>query len=185
MPYFNQLYKSETLAFNPLITVDYGRKFTRNAGTKEDEERTQNNDRNVNENGSTKQTIDSSNNVDMNGNTTTKQSDTPQNNLYGVTDNLYLSNLEMSDTTTSTKDSGSSTSDATSQSTTKDTNTLTENSNKNASTTEDYIESITGKNTGESYAKLLMEFRESFLNIDAMILKELNPLFFGLYGGDY
>ena len=49
------------------------------------------------------------------------------------------------------------------------------------STTEEYIENIFGKRGGITYSKMLTEFRETFLNIDLMIVNELRPLFFGLW----
>lgn len=48
--------------------------------------------------------------------------------------------------------------------------------------TDDYIRHFAGKTGGESYSKLLMEWRSSFLNIDRMILRELECLWFGLWG---
>lgn len=48
-------------------------------------------------------------------------------------------------------------------------------------TTEEYIENIFGKRGGITYSKMLAEFRETFLNIDLMIINELRPLFFGLW----
>ena len=48
--------------------------------------------------------------------------------------------------------------------------------------TDEYVESITGKHGSASYARMLMEFRETFLNIDAMIIENLSDLFFGLWG---
>lgn len=47
--------------------------------------------------------------------------------------------------------------------------------------TEDYIEHIAGKRGMHSYGRLLIEWRESFLNIDKMLLDELEILFFGLW----
>lgn len=44
-----------------------------------------------------------------------------------------------------------------------------------------YIEHVVGKQGTASYSKMLLEFRDTFLNIDKMILKELEPLFFGLW----
>lgn len=44
-----------------------------------------------------------------------------------------------------------------------------------------YIEHVIGKQGTASYSKMLMEFRDTFLNIDKMIIKELEPLFFGLW----
>ena len=57
------------------------------------------------------------------------------------------------------------------------------NSNKthNVSNTEDYIEHVFGKRYPGSSSKLLKEFRETFLNIDKMIIEELSTLFFGLW----
>lgn len=47
---------------------------------------------------------------------------------------------------------------------------------------DEYTETIQGKHGSSSYAKMLMEFRETFLNIDAMIIENLSDLFFGLWG---
>lgn len=47
--------------------------------------------------------------------------------------------------------------------------------------TEQYIEHVFGKRGGETYSKLLKEFRETFLNIDLQVIDALNPLFFGLW----
>ena len=71
----------------------------------------------------------------------------------------------------------------------KTTNNLTGTTNgtedvtgKNTITsTEDYIEHVRGKQGTASYSKMLTEFRETFLNIDAMVVDELNDLFFGLW----
>ena len=45
----------------------------------------------------------------------------------------------------------------------------------------EYAEKVIGKMGGVSYSKMLNEFRSTFLNIDGMILKDLEPLFFGLW----
>ena len=47
--------------------------------------------------------------------------------------------------------------------------------------TNQYIENIAGKRGYGSYSKMLMEFRDTFLNIDEMIINALEPLFFGLW----
>ena len=51
----------------------------------------------------------------------------------------------------------------------------------NASNFENYVERVSGKMGTVSYAKLLKEFRETFLNIDVMIINALGDLFFGLW----
>ena len=46
---------------------------------------------------------------------------------------------------------------------------------------ESYLERVHGKRGGVSYSKLLLEYRDTFLNIDKMIINELSDLFFGLW----
>ena len=74
--------------------------------------------------------------------------------------------------------------------TNQETNTTTtyENNNtynstqvKNAESTEDYLETVLGKQSGGSYSKLLMEYRDTFINIDMMVIDNLSDLFFGLW----
>lgn len=70
-------------------------------------------------------------------------------------------------------------------------NTQTDNGTRNTTgngnkttkinTTDDYLEHVKGKMSGSSYAKLLQEYRETFLNIDVMIINELKDLFFNLW----
>ena len=44
-----------------------------------------------------------------------------------------------------------------------------------------YIENVFGKRNGMTYSEMLKEFRTTFLNIDVDILKDLEPLFMGLW----
>lgn len=53
--------------------------------------------------------------------------------------------------------------------------------NKQIASEEDYLEHVVGKFPGKSYAQLLKEFRETFLNIDMMIIEELADLFMLVY----
>lgn len=61
----------------------------------------------------------------------------------------------------------------------------TENStgtrNENVRTTEDYIEHVSGYKGVKSLAALIMEWRKSLINIDAMIMKDLEDCFFQLW----
>ncbi len=52
---------------------------------------------------------------------------------------------------------------------------------KHSTSTDEYVERITGKQGSVSYSKMIMEFRQSFLNIDKMIIDDLSYLFFGLW----
>lgn len=50
-----------------------------------------------------------------------------------------------------------------------------------STTTEQYLQRVSGKSGGMSYSAMLMEFRDTFINIDEMIIEELSDLFFGLW----
>ena len=90
--------------------------------------------------------------------------DTPQGSLQDVSQNGYLTSAThvISDGTGSTDNQ-------------------TTGRNANVTTDEDYFEHVYGKNPGKSYASLIKEFRETFLNIDKMIVDELQDLFMGLW----
>lgn len=53
--------------------------------------------------------------------------------------------------------------------------------NHNIRNADEYINHAVGKISDLTYSKMLLEFRETFLNIDSMILEELSDLFFMLY----
>lgn len=66
--------------------------------------------------------------------------------------------------------------------------TTTSNSGSNtvtgggsSSTTEEYVQNIAGKRSLSSFSKYLTEFRQTFLNIDSMVINELNDLFINLW----
>lgn len=46
---------------------------------------------------------------------------------------------------------------------------------------EDYIEHVKGKRGGHTYSNMILEFRKTLLNIDEMILRDMEDLFFGLW----
>lgn len=47
--------------------------------------------------------------------------------------------------------------------------------------TDEYLQKVVGKSGGMSYSSMLLEYRETFINIDEMIIEELSDLFFGLW----
>ena len=62
--------------------------------------------------------------------------------------------------------------------TTKDS---TNNGTSSINGLENYIQHVVGKSPGKSYSAMLTEFRETFLNIDRMVINDLSSLFFGLW----
>lgn len=141
MPYYNKLYESELIQFNPMYDVDLTRDHTLESnGTRE-----------YTDNGT----------VSSTSHDVTKYSDTPQGSLQNVESGEYLTDATIVDGT----NSGTSI-----------------NSGDSATTNMDeYLEHVVGKNGGRSYSSLLKEFRETFLNIDMMIIEELDDLFMQIW----
>lgn len=106
-------------------------------------------------------------------NDNTKTYDTT-NTTSGTTENT---------TTYNTKDTNSGVNENTKAYNTKNERVSTGNTsaNKTLDTTEAYIERVIGKTNSHSYVKLLQEWRDSFLNIDMLIIRDLNDLFFALW----
>lgn len=181
MPYYNQLYKSAAMEFNPLENTDYTRKGNRQGTGSEDTTGTSKDDRTSTQ---TRDTTLSSDSTSTDTHTNTNRdlySDTPQGALTGVENEEYLTNArKISDSYSGDFVENRDTSEhgATSQT---DAYTGSTTGTKDSSTTEEYLETISGKMGGESYANLIMEYRQSLINIDMMIIDELKDLFFQLY----
>lgn len=193
MPYYNQLYKSAKIEFNPMHDVNLTRNHERNVkGTsKEDGTRT--------DNTTGKRTLTGNRNTDSTGsgtrNTTsgsdeTKRdlySDTPQGAITGLENENYLTNArKITDNVNGTGNEETNTTEktGTDYSETEDTTSKVDGVTSNtesSNTTEDYLETIVGKQGTESFSSLLNKFRETFLNIDMQVIEEFSDLFFGLW----
>lgn len=151
MPYYNQLYQSELLKIQPLVSVD--RKVTHD-GTEKETKTTKRNSTNT-----------SSSSTDGNTDTWSYYSDTPQGGITGLDSNDYLTNATHNVGTDGTNSRlNGATSDNESGDGTK--NNL-------------YVNKVLGCEGNQS--EMLLKFRETFLNIDMMIIDELKDLFFTLY----
>lgn len=161
MPYYNLLYKSALMEFNPLVDID----FTR-TGVSQNKGKTERTRQNTNV--ATGETTGSRNEASVNRDL---YSDTPQNRLGGLEDETYLTNArkitDSSDISSQTADertvidNGSDTSDVTS--------------------VDDYIERVSGKTSGVSTSRLLLDYRKTLINIDMMIIDDLSDLFMQIW----
>lgn len=170
MPYYNQLYKSAQISFEPFKDIDYTRNYTKDTtGTITDDGTNKRTD-NLN-------SLRTDNLVENNNGTdTNRYSDTPQGGLDGIENNTYLTNASIDDTENTRKNTGTQTV----------ANTGTQNydidNKKTTDMNDSYTENVKGKsNSGKSYAEMLMEYRKTFLNIDMQIIDELKDLFFNLW----
>lgn len=149
MPYYNQLYDSAALEFNPLYNVKYDVTHSgSNSGTMSEDISDDRNRENEYSDG----TLD-------------KFSDTPQGGLTGVINDNYLTTARKVDS------DGSGSEDETY---TRDRDVATTN-------TDQYLRHIEGNNGGRSFSELLKQYRETFINIDMMIINDLNDLFMGVW----
>ena len=164
MPYYNKLYNSELLNFNPLYTHNITKTGSRTDDKTENESTTGHHNITKGHTGNGNET---------NGTIGTQwelENDTPQGGLTGVEELNYLSGATKStDNTTRTITRSESAND-------------TDIGNKDgtrqgtARNVGEYLETVVGYE-GKDASELILKYRETFLNIDMMIIKELNPLF--------
>lgn len=164
MPYYNQLYESTLIEFNPLYTKDYTEEYDKTGN------------RIGNREGSLVSTDNGNTTAhgESQDNATSRRlySDTPQGGLNGIESNTYLTNATKNTGDTETNTDNTLDSENTkNQSTTEDT---TED------TTENFVRRVAGFDGGSS-SKRLKEFRDTFLNIDLQIIEELGDLFINLW----
>lgn len=151
MPYYNQLYQSELIKIEPLVSVNRSVSHEGNGS----ETKT------TNRNG----TNNSQSRTDGSTDTWSYYSDTPQGGINGLESNDYLTNA--------THNVGTDGTSSTLSGTTSDNETGT------GERSDSYVDKILGCEGNQS--EMLLKFRETFLNIDMMIIDELKDLFFTLW----
>lgn len=201
LPYYNQLYKSALLEFNPLYDVNITRTHNRTIDENKTENGTStetNTDKNTGSgtrdntaSGTNKNSGKSSVSDSGSSNSKDLYSDTPQGALTGVETEKYLTNArKISNTDSSTSESTNSGSGEykdtgnVKYSDTSDRTNTKNGSNSNTGTlnnTEEYLETVSGKQGSGSYSRMLKEYRDTFLNIDRMVIAEFDDLFFALW----
>ena len=193
MPYYNQLYESAKLKFEPFYDVDYTRSSQRDAtetehGSYENKGQTQSNGSSTDtgKTGNTR-TGKTSGVESTSGTSKDLYSDTPQGALTGVENETYLTNArKITESGSSQTDVDETVTDA-GTSEVKGVNSQTVNStlnntNAKSSTKGDaFSEDVRGKMGGGSYSKMLIEYRDTFINIDMQVIDEFKDLFFGLW----
>ena len=173
MPYYNKLYESELLEFDPFKDADYTKEHEGSdsgSGTDLGETTSRNN-------GTHTGTIDDVGNVQLDETSWDVYSDTPQGALTNVDNNTYLTNARKVTHEAETD----STNNRTFNEATSDTGSGTSELNREYNNTDEYIDHVYGKFPGKSYMSMLKEFRETFLNLDMEIIERLSDLFFKLW----
>lgn len=190
MPYYNQLYASAALEFDPFKDVNYTRSGTRNndgfRGTESQgtNSRTGKTDNNQTASADTTQTTTTDNNQTTTTDTTNAYSDTPQGGLSNVKNLSYLTNATVIDDSVTTEGETNLT-DTTQASNTASTQTTNTDSAQTSNTEyqkiqnqDTYSETVSGKMGTTDYSTLLQRYRDTILNIDMMIVNDLAELFY-------
>lgn len=178
MPYYNKLYESELIKFNPMYDVDLTTDYNK------EDNGTNNKTGSFSQSGSDSTSgtdgISSTKNDAVKNDHWDYYSDTPQGGVNGLAANTYLTNARHI-----TDDGTGSTSSVTGTNTISRTGENSKSGNSTDNTTirnvEDYLHHVVGKTGGVSYSKMLKEFRDTFLNIDMMVIGELKDLFMNLW----
>jgi hypothetical protein len=186
MPFFNKLFESEMLIFDPLTNTKLD--VTQNKTNTKTEKETRDSTLNSTTEGSNSSSSTQDSNGTLNDDNFNRQliSNNPDSRLTITTNDgegviEYASeiheNNENNAKTNTNHVTGSSddTTNVSSDSTQNDTKDSTINE------TNDYIESRVGKVGDQSYSKMLQEYRESFLRIENKIFNEMQELFMGVY----
>lgn len=185
MPYYNKLYLSETLEFNPLydvnLTIDHTFENVKEGNSLGTDAMTGT----IGDSGSNSRNISDSTvkDIDTTDTSRDKFSDTPQGSLNGVENDNYLTTArKISDTGTIDETDTYTRTESGTTANTRTYNTTDRTTNENnVNTTEDYVEHVVGKRGNITYSKMIREYREALINIDMMIIDELKDLFFGLW----
>jgi hypothetical protein len=174
MPYFNKMYQSELLDFDPLVNNKVSSTSTRN----KDIDGTIDTTKNIDSTKTNNQQVDGTQ-----GNTNFNrhlESDTPDGRLAittldgaGVIE--YASHI--------TEDTGKSDSTTTNSidGTTIDDATIIDNAISDITELETFVETREGKTGSQTYSKMLTEYRESLVRVENKMFEEMQQLFMLVY----
>ena len=200
MPYYNQLYQSALLKIEPLINIKNETTHNETANENNSQQNTANDSSTENEtNNQTVTDTKTSNSTESGTNTGstnsendnwTLSSDTPQGGLEGIKSMEYLTNATENKGTSSVNVNGSESSSSESSENGK--NILVGERNKRGSKGSTFNSTASRNNaleyltnnkgiSGVSESELLMKYRETFLNIDKMIINDLSDLFMSVW----
>ena len=206
MDYYNALFKSALLEYNPLYNQDLQVTYNKQNDTNRNDNRKTNANTQGNDSNTVNATQESNSNVSSNQTANSKttdndftrnlDSDQPDERL-AITTNDGSGVIEYATKISENKTTGNQTSQNDSESTSDSTSNQnasssaesqsTVNSNQNdelkseIKNTEDYIQKTLGKNGNITYPEMIMKYRQSLLRIEKEMFREMEVLFLGIY----
>ena len=182
MPFYNSMYSSNLLNINPYLPIDIRKSSSRDIGEEGSETGTQTNNLTDTSTGNTRDS-----GTETTGRTSAIKntrydiySDTPQGALTGVNSESYLTNArKITDDGTGTSITDLTTFGKivnTSDTTTR-TGTIGNIVSKEKTTTDAYLEQLSGRNGNINILEIAKELKSELLNVDMMVINELSDLF--------
>jgi hypothetical protein len=158
MPYFNKMFQSELIDFDPLVNS----KMSTNSSKNKDIDGTI---------GKTK-SVESNKALNSDNFNRRLENDTPDSRLAITTADgsgviEYASNI--------TEDKGNSSANST------DNVDVTDDTTSDITELETYVQTVEGKMGSQSYSKMMTEYRESLVRVENKMFKEMNQLFMLVY----
>jgi hypothetical protein len=174
MPYFNKLFESELITYDPLVNSHMETTHTTTKG--KDQTQTSN----------TKGTSSGTNSENMDNTVTDNRfnrhldSQTPDSRLT-ITSNNGEGVIEYASGITEETDSNNTNTSGTTSGNTTGSSNIDGTLSATINETEDYVQSRTGKVGVATYSKMLNEYRNSLLRVENKIFDEMQQLFMLVY----
>lgn len=199
MPYYNELYATTVKDYDYMVDVDVTEDFTKNENKVEGSKfrSSENNDIDTTEDETANSTltIDSNINIDVDSKTTgkptshTMHNDFPQAPIeqekgYATYEDYTQNVTDEANNTATLQTTDETNHNSTTTKATKTTSQETDyNSSNELNSDIDTTHNLhrKGLNGARSFTELLMQYRDSLLNIDNMIIQELSDLFMTVY----
>jgi hypothetical protein len=174
MPYFNKMFQSELIEFDPLINTKLDTTHNRKA------DKTNTNNSTTDGNSTSNNTQNASGSSANNDFSRHLESDTPDKRL-AITTQDGKGVIEYATKIDENTDKNSKTSNTTSNVNSKDETSVSSNSTGKLNEIEDFIETKIGKVGSQSYSSMMNEYRTSLLRVENKIFKEMQELFMLVY----
>lgn len=158
MPRMNKLYHAAQIEFDPLTGYKETREYSRTGDNTENAKTKSTTTGSTS--GTTSETVD--------GEALSKNSQTPQGGLQGLREDRYLTAAAMTENNQTTKGNNTQT----------DSQTGSGESDRKATTTEEYVETVSRQT--ENGAAAIMKYRQSLFDVDMLIIAQLADLFMSI-----
>lgn len=182
MPKYNDIYTNLQVYKNNLlgnINITEKQELTNNQNTSANTETTDTTSATTTTTNKTEST--GSNSGNSNADAWQEYNDTPQGGLDGITAGKYLTNATRNRSDNNTTGTTEGTTNAAGNSQNESTTTGKGSTTGTAKTTEEYVKTIIGKNSGSDIIDVYKKLVSSYNDIDEMIINELNSCFINLW----